>query len=118
MKPHREMIEGQEATERFHDEIARKAVAARSQEEKGRRCPPWGYWQRGPRERAVWGSTHLSPLASLKLKLKRQLDRPWPANLVERIEAGISAAGRQAARQGLRRAAEQVRSVTGLPKFE
>ena len=42
-----------------------------------------------------------------ELKLQRQLDRAWSADLVERIESAIRLAGPQAVRQRLRRAAEQ-----------
>ena len=42
-----------------------------------------------------------------ELKLERQLDRARAANLVERVEASVGTAGAEAARQGLRRLAEQ-----------
>src|SRR6185503_8430654 len=46
-------------------------------------------------------------LACSKLQLKRQLDRAWSANLIERVETAISATRPQTARQRLRRASEQ-----------
>ena len=43
----------------------------------------------------------------LKLKLERQLDGARAADLTERVEATVCAAGAEAARQRLRRLAEQ-----------
>ena len=42
----------------------------------------------------------------LKLKFERKLDRARAADLIQRIEAAIRAAGAQAAGKGLRRTAE------------
>src|SRR5208337_1373365 len=42
-----------------------------------------------------------------ELKLERQLDRAWTADLVERIEASVRTAGAEAGRQRLCRLAEQ-----------
>src|SRR5690242_19809017 len=54
---------------------------------------------------AIPGSTPNHPCS--ELKLERQLDRARSADLVERVETAILATGPEAARQGLRRAAEQ-----------
>src|SRR6266567_924195 len=54
----------------------------------------------------------LDVLACSKLKLKCQLDRAWAANLVERVETAVCAAGSQTVRKRLRRMAEEgVRQV-------
>src|SRR3954452_17818084 len=42
-----------------------------------------------------------------KFKLQRKLNRAWSANLIERIQTTICAAGPQAVRQCLRRLTEQ-----------
>jgi len=52
-------------------------------------------------------STPFFPQPHSKLHLQRQLNRPRPANLIQRIKPAIRAAGPQAVRQRLRRVAEQ-----------
>src|SRR5271166_5078948 len=73
----------------------------------------WRYFGRsGETVRTAWAK-------SSKLQLQRQLHRPRPANLVQRIEAAALAAASQPVIQGLRRLPEQRRSevVDGAAKI-
>src|SRR5271165_2532179 len=73
----------------------------------------WRYFGRsGETVRAAWAK-------SSKLQLQRQLHRPRPANLVQRIEASALAAAPQPVIQGLRRLPEQRRTevVDGAAKI-
>jgi len=59
------------------------------------------------------------PDTTSRLQLQRQLDRARAADLIERVEAALRAAGTQEARQRLRRAANSglVVMFVGLPKL-
>src|SRR5271157_5913896 len=73
----------------------------------------WRYFGRsGETVRAAWAK-------SSKLQLQRQLHRPRPANLVQRIEAAALAAASQPVIQRLRRLSEQRRGevVDGAAKI-
>src|SRR5262249_21453038 len=64
-----------------------------------------------PHRLLSYAKRRLSPplllMAHLEPKLQRQLDRARSADLVERVEPPVRAARPEAARQGLRRAAEE-----------
>jgi len=76
---------------------------------------PLNVWQRPasggvsspPDPNRNWVLTSCETTSRLELELESELDRTWTANLIERAETSIGAAGPQAARQRFRGVAKE-----------